>query len=183
MSSIVQKDGSSNSQVEMAILVKENSMSFRIRRDDDLPLIVQLLAAAGLPPEGLDQTIGWLAVVGSSVVGHVAVELTPDAAVLRSLVVKPSHRGRGVAVSLLAAAEFLAGKRNIVLRTDTIGAWLERRGYQRTTLARVPASVLETTQFKGTVCSGYPILAKLAGTTHSGVNPGTRASEWPPSQI
>lgn len=154
-------------------------MSIRERQHEDLPQVALLLETAGLPPDGLDRTQGWVAEEGGAVLGHVAVELTADAAVVRSLVVHTSQRGRGIAGALLREAESLAGARSIVLRTDTIGAWMERRGYVRTTLDQVPASVRGTTQFEGQLCSGYPILAKPAGKTFSQAIPDPRESVTP----
>jgi arsenite methyltransferase len=135
-------------------------MLLRERLPQDLPQVTALLESAHLPPDGLEQTLGWVAEVEGVVVGHVAIELRPDAAVLRSLVVDPSHRGKRIGECLLEGAEHSAGARTLVLKTDTVGPWMERRGYHRTTLQQTPLSVRSTTQFAGSLCSGTPVYLK-----------------------
>ena len=53
-------------------------------------------------------------------------------------------------------AESEAGNRALVLRTLTIGPWAERRGYLRANPDQIPESILNTTEFEGSLCSGYP---------------------------
>ncbi len=132
-------------------------MLLRQRLPEDLPRVIRLLKSAHLPPEGLDRTEGWVIDAEGVLVGHVAVELTPDAAVIRSLVVDPSQRGKGLGERLLAAAEDSAGLRTLVLKTDAVGSWMARRGYQPATLDQTPKSVRSTTQFSGSLCSGTPV--------------------------
>lgn len=135
-------------------------MRLRNRLPSDLEQVLRLLDAAGLPPDGLERTEGWVLELDERIVGHVATEATAEALVLRSLVVDPGHRGRGLGERLMAAAEASAGARVILLKTETVGSWMQRRGYQPTTLGQVPASVRETTQFSGSLCAGTPIYLK-----------------------
>ncbi len=135
-------------------------MDLRPRTAEDLPEVTRLLEAEGLAAEGLDLTRGWVVRVQGRVAGHVAIELTADAAVLRSLVVDPAHRGSGMAGRLLEAAEAAAGRRTLVLKTETIGPWILRRGYVPATREQVPSSVLATTQFQGALCACCPIYLK-----------------------
>ena len=137
-------------------------MNLRKRQREDGPAVARLLAAESLPADGLDRTEGWVIEEDQKILGHVAVELTPDVAVLRSLVVDPSIRGRGLARRLMDAAEQRGGGRILALRTETVGAWVERRGYHRTTVGALPASVRTTTQFEGELCSSCPVYAKPA---------------------
>jgi arsenite methyltransferase len=139
-------------------------MSIRKRIPEDFSEVSRLLEAVELPAKGLDRTEGWVIEEDGRIVGHVALELTPDAAVLRSLVVASSHQSRGLARQLMDAAEARSEHRALVLKTDSIGPWVERRGYLRTTQDRVPASVLATTQFEGSLCSGYPVYLKASAT-------------------
>jgi len=138
-------------------------MPIRKRNPEDLPSVLRLLEAVHLPAAGLERTEGWVCERDGQIVGHVALEATPDAAVLRSLVVEAAHLGQGLGARLLDAAEALAGARTLVLKTDGIGPWMQRRGYQPATLAEVPASVLTTTQFEGALCSGYPVFLRSPG--------------------
>lgn len=138
-------------------------MSIRKRTPEDLPAISRLLEAVHLPATGLERTEGWVCELDGQVVGHVALEATPDAAVIRSLVVAAARQGQGLGAQLLDAAEVAAGGRTRVLKTDSIGPWVQRRDYQAAALAEVPASVLTTTQFEGSLCSGYPVFMRTPG--------------------
>ncbi|MDR3669514.1 MAG: GNAT family N-acetyltransferase, partial [Holophaga sp.] len=113
-------------------------MTIRTRQAEDLDGVRALLEAAGLPVEGLEATDGWVAGEPGRPIGHVALERTGDAAVLRSLVVAPAVRGQGLARRLMERAEREAGNRPLLLKTQTIGAWVERRGYRHAGLAQIP---------------------------------------------
>jgi N-acetylglutamate synthase-like GNAT family acetyltransferase len=132
----------------------------RPRDPKDLPTVEALLQGAGLPPDGLDRTQGWVVEEGGQVVGHVALEGTADAGVIRSLVVEPTFRGGGQGRALLDAAEAAVMQGPIVLKTDTIAAWVLRRGYHPVTLGEVPPGVRTTTQFEGALCAGTPVFLK-----------------------
>ncbi len=85
-------------------------------------------------------------------------------------------------------AESEAGNRTLLLKTRTIGPWAERRGYFRANPDQIPESVKGTTEFEGSLCSGYPAYVKpVAGSTpaSSGNRPSPRviaaaAAEEPP---
>jgi len=132
----------------------------RLREPRDLPEVEALLAEAGLPAEGLDRTRGWVAEVEGRVVGHVALEAAPDAGVIRSLVMAPMLRGGGWGRALLDAAEAAVTEGPLVLKTDTIAAWVRRRGYRPVTLGEVPPGVRATTQFAGSLCASTPVFRK-----------------------
>ncbi len=76
----------------------------------DVPAVQTLLAAAGLPPEGVAEAFetGLLAREGAEIVGVAAVEPYGRAGLLRSVVVTEAWRGTGVGRELVAAAEALA---------------------------------------------------------------------------
>jgi len=135
-------------------------MTIRKRTPEDLAAVARLLEAARLPADGLDRTEGWVVLDQGRIAAHVAIELTPDAAVLRSIVVAEDQRGRGLARQLLETAEAEAGPRALVLKTDAVGPWVERHGYRRVTRDQLPPSVLATTQFEGALCASYPIYLK-----------------------
>lgn len=136
-------------------------MNIRERQAKDLDSVRPLLEAADLPSKGLENTVGWVVEDDGCIVGHVALERTSDAAVLRSLVIKPSAQGRGLARRLMDQAESDAEGLTLLLRTKTIGPWAERRGYLLVAKSdSIPASVRGTSEFEGSLCSGFPVYIK-----------------------
>lgn len=150
-------------------------MQIRKRLEQDIPSVVQLLEGADLPPDGLERTEGWVAEEGGRILGHVAAEVAEDAAVLRSLVVHLDARGQGLGSRLTEAAERAMGNRTLVLKTETVGGWVARRGFVRATLDQVPASLRASTQFAGSLCSHCPIYIKRPGAAL--LDPGSIKSE------
>ena len=152
----------------MTILLDQNADRFKVlghlnlrkRQSEDCASVAQLLTAANLPASGLERTEGWVIEGNQDILGHVAVELTSEVAVIRSLVVAPRAQGRGLGRKLLELAEAQAGGRLLTLRTETIGSWVERRGYRRTTMGQLPPSVRTTTEFEGDLCVSCPVYAK-----------------------
>jgi len=136
-------------------------MNLRPRIPEDLPQVIRLLESVQLPPDGLDRTEGWVIEEGSRILGHVAAEVRPDAAVLRSLVVSPLFQGQGLGRRLWEEAESHFPHHVLALKTETIGPWVQRMGYRKTNLTEVPASLRDTTQFEGTLCASTPVYVKL----------------------
>ena len=135
-------------------------MNIRERRTNDLEAVRALLEEGGLPSKGLERTKGWVAEDGDQIISHIALEETTDAVVLRSLATAPAAQRRGVARQLMDIAEAQAGDKAILLRTKTVGPWVLRRGYAPIASDQVPASVRSTSEFEGSMCSGYPIYMK-----------------------
>ncbi len=135
-------------------------MNIRKRTPEDRPTVDRLLQSVALPSAGLERTEGWVAEERGEILGHVALERTPDIAVIRSLAVVPHAQGRGLARMLMDLVEREGGSRILALRTESIGPWVERRGYRRTTADQLPDSVRTTTQFEGALCASYTMYAK-----------------------
>lgn len=136
-------------------------MNIREREATDLGSVRTLLEAEGLPVTGLDRSRGWVAEEHGEVVSHIAIEETNDAVVLRSLVTASAFQGRGLGRQLMDVAEAEARNRATLLRTKTIGPWALRRGYTSASGDQIPASVKSTSEFEGSLCSGYPVYIKL----------------------
>jgi len=132
----------------------------RASESNDKAAIEAMLQAAELPLNGLDHSRSWVVEVEGKIAGHVAMEETDDAVVLRSLVVAPEFQGKGIARLLMEQAEAAAGDLAIALRTKTVGPWMERRGYLPVGAELLPKSLLATSEFSGSTCSGYPIYLK-----------------------
>lgn len=100
---------------------------------------------------------------GGQIISHIALEETEDAVVLRSLATASAAQGQGAARHLMELAERHAGNRPIFLRTKTVGPWVLRRGYAPIASDQVPASVRSTSEFEGSMCSGYPGMPLSSG--------------------
>lgn len=133
----------------------------RARTERDFPLVKALLESEGLPSEGLDATEGYVLENDGGIMGHVALEKANDGAVIRSLVVHPTHRGKGLGRRLLAIAETSAGAVSRVLRTGSIGPWVLRRGFKSATLAELPEGVLRTSEFAGPLGGSMPVYIQV----------------------
>ena len=118
----------------------------------DYAPVCDLLRSAKLPLDGLSTTLEnfLVAEAGARVVGAAGLEVYDDAALLRSVVVAPSHRGAGMGGMLSEGALALAGDRGIrdvYLLTDTAEAFFRRRGFAVIARADVPRSVQASVEF------------------------------------
>jgi N-acetylglutamate synthase-like GNAT family acetyltransferase len=135
-------------------------MLIRERKNLDLDAVKALLLQAELPLQGLAQTRGWVAAQDDKILAHIALEAAAEAVVLRSLVVDAAWRGKGIARRLMQLAESASAGQPIYLRTRTIEAWVERLGYRRVTLDAAPASLRQTSEFSGSICTSVAIFSK-----------------------
>lgn len=135
-------------------------MNIRERRAEGFVAVRALLETGGLPSNGLERTRGWIVEEGSLIIAHIAMEETEDAVVLRSLATAPAAQSRGVARRLMDLAEAEAGNRAILLRTKTIGSWVSSRGYTLVGSEQIPTSIRTTSEFEGSLCSGFPIYVR-----------------------
>jgi amino-acid N-acetyltransferase len=132
----------------------------------DGPSILQLLREAGLPIDGLVEHLNTAVVArdGAALLGCAALEVYPEGALLRSVVVAPAARGRGLGQRLTEAAITLAeslGAPALYLLTTSAEAYFPRFGFVRTTRERVPASVQQSIEFR----SACPASAVVMGRT------------------
>ncbi len=119
--------------------------------------VASLLESAGLP--GDDLSAAMLAdffACGdrNAPVGVVGLELYGSEALLRSLVVRDSERGRGAGRALIAAAETHArdaGVCSVYLLTETASAFFSSLGYRTVARERAPQAIRATAQF-ATLC-------------------------------
>ncbi len=107
----------------------------RRARADDLPTIEALLAEERLPPQGLREHLGSFFVLEDDgrVVGSAGLELYGEAALLRSVVVTPEMRGRGLGERLTEAALAKAkkeGARRVYLFTFSAADFFARYGFR-----------------------------------------------------
>ena len=120
--------------------------------EGDLPAVRRLLAAQALPLDGVDEQLTMVvAKDGDTLLGAAAVELYADGALLRSVVVDPDARGRGLGYRLTEAALRVAKERGAdtaFLLTTTAEAFFPRLGFERIAREDVPVSVQASVEFK-----------------------------------
>jgi N-acetylglutamate synthase-like GNAT family acetyltransferase len=111
------------------------------------------LAAENLPVEDLgganQRFFTWESDEGV-VVAHCGWEGHGEDRLLRSLVVAPSERGKGLAIRIVAALEHLAmasGARRLWLLTTTAGPVFDRLGWSRAERETVPAEIAASAEF------------------------------------
>jgi len=127
------------------------------RQPQHLQDVSHLLLSAGLPTDGLATTQGWIACDHDQILGHIAIDAFADAIVIRSLVVAPESRSKGIASMLFSAAEEAASNRKIFLRTRTIADWVMRRGYVAVERSACPPSILASVEFSTSICASVAI--------------------------
>ena len=120
----------------------------------DVAAILALLAAEKLPTADLDPARMerfLVARTGGQVVGAIGRETHGAVGLLRSLVVRPSHRGSGLGAALcdrLEAAARADGIRDLYLLTTTAAAFFARCGYRAVARELVPPALLATAEFR-----------------------------------
>ncbi|HEX9297950.1 MAG TPA: arsenic resistance N-acetyltransferase ArsN2 [Polyangiaceae bacterium] len=128
-------------------------LQIRGARPDDLSKIETMLATAGLPISDVREhlpgfTLAWS---GSSLVGTAAIQRVGDHALLRSVCVSESLRGRGIASALcdhvLKRVREL-GVKEAHLLTTTASAFFRNRGFAEHDRSRAPPPIRHTEQFQ-----------------------------------
>lgn len=126
---------------------------------------LNLLNAANLPTADLtDQHLNyfWGFAADGKIVGVVGLEPVAGAGLLRSLVVSPTHRNRGIGTQLVAHAEHMAqqmGLRELYLLTSTAQEFFENFGYTSVSRQQAPAAIRSTREFAN-LCPANSLLMK-----------------------
>ncbi|MDE2091231.1 MAG: GNAT family N-acetyltransferase [Gammaproteobacteria bacterium] len=120
----------------------------------DIAAIHSLLAEAGLPIDdlkGSSKARFLIAHDDDETSGAVGLEVYGKSALLRSLVVKPEARKRGLGAQLMRELECRAKNQGVdclYLLTTTAEKFFAARGYHRLNRERVPQDIAATTEFK-----------------------------------
>jgi amino-acid N-acetyltransferase len=134
-------------------------MSAEIARakPEDLSAVLALLADAALPREGVAEHFESFLVarVESEVVGAVGMERYGQSALLRSLVVAPSCRNRGLGRALTERLLYEArakGVKRVFLLTETASEFFPKSGFKRIAREEADAEVKGSVEFKTACC-------------------------------
>lgn len=120
----------------------------------DLPAIVELLAANGLPTADVQPGSApafWVVRRDERVIGVVGLERFGTVGLLRSLAVSTEHRRMRLGVALIHALEAHAsrsGLTSLVLLTETAAGFFERLDFHVVARGDVPAAVQMSTEFQ-----------------------------------
>jgi N-acetylglutamate synthase-like GNAT family acetyltransferase len=121
---------------------------------DDRAAVEALVGAAGLPLAGLDECVAAATVVVADedgrVVGVAATERHGPSTLLRSVVVGPAARRRGLGRALVdrALADARdAGAREAWLLTETATGWFIAGGWSLATRAAAPPAIAASVEF------------------------------------
>ena len=117
-----------------------------IEQTRDLAQVRETLASAAMMTDGIEWPAACyiLAYNGEEPIGVIGVEAKIDAALIRSLYVKPAMRQRGIGAGLLAAARKAAhtrGARHLFLFSTDAGNFFERLGFVRTDITNIVAAL------------------------------------------
>jgi amino-acid N-acetyltransferase len=130
----------------------------------DLPAVLALLSASGLPHDGLAEHFDAALVARDSeaVVGSAALELYGEAALLRSVAVAEGLRGHGLGRKLTTAALELARAhdvRRVYLLTTTAEGYFPSFGFAPIARAEVEPAVQASVEFTGACPASAAVLA------------------------
>ncbi|HHV79292.1 MAG TPA: GNAT family N-acetyltransferase [Firmicutes bacterium] len=134
---------------------------------ESLEHVLSLLRQNHLPTDGVAENFACfiLAVSGNTVIGAVGLECHGDQALLRSLVVCPECRSRGVGEALVKACIQKAKDnrcRELYLLTTTAADYFTRFGFERLDRSLVSGRVLESGEFKHVCpCTATVMLKRL----------------------
>jgi N-acetylglutamate synthase-like GNAT family acetyltransferase len=125
-------------------------------RQEELPDILALLEECGLPKEGLAPHLSTTLVArdGNQIVGSSALEIYEESALLRSVAVKPSFRGQGLARRLSRAGLDLAKHHQVTavyLLTETASPFFTKLGFKPIPRSDVPEKIQHSVEFT-TLC-------------------------------
>ena len=129
------------------------SLQLRTAGSGDLEAIRSLLAAEGLPIEGVAESIEHFLVIdnGDGVVASAGIELHGNCALLRSVVVVPELRGRGLAgrlVERLVEHARALGSRAMYLLTIDADGYFVAHEFERIARERAPQEILDCQEFR-----------------------------------
>ncbi|HBJ85944.1 MAG TPA: amino acid acetyltransferase [Verrucomicrobiales bacterium] len=129
-----------------------SDVSIAAAASEDAAALAGLLRAADLPVEDFSPHLAHFLVArqGDRLIGAVGAEVYGEAALLRSLVVAPEHRGRDLGAMLLRRLEQAAGAWGVQrwwLLTTTAEAFFRQHGFIVTARNAAPAAIATTAEF------------------------------------
>jgi N-acetylglutamate synthase-like GNAT family acetyltransferase len=134
--------------------------------EEDLAGILSLLTDAGLPADGVRDSLGSFIVMrdgDGSVVGMAGIEVYGHQALLRSLCVRPDYQSKGLGARLTAALLRMAVARRCTeayLLSTTAEQYGEKRGFSRVERSEITGPVTASSEFQ-TACPRTAVAMKM----------------------
>ena len=131
----------------------------------DVTAVLDLLTRSALPTANVAEhwSHAFVARDGHRVVGSAALEIYADGALLRSVAVDADRRGTGLGQRLTEAALSDAERRllpAVFLLTTTAERFFSRFGFEIVTRADVPASLLQSVEFRSACPDSAVVMRK-----------------------
>lgn len=125
---------------------------------------INLLRSQNLPSEDLPNVLSdfYAAIDAQQLIGLIGMERYGNFGLLRSMVVHPDHRNKGVAETLITTLEQEAratGITDMYLLTETADKYFSRKGYSIITRETVPAELKQSSEFSH-VCPVNAVVMK-----------------------
>jgi amino-acid N-acetyltransferase len=125
---------------------------------------IKLLQTADLPTEDLKDHVSLYTLSeNNKIIGTIGMEHDQATALLRSLSVEQSHRGKGYGDTLVTFIENIAkekGIRTMYLLTTTAETFFAQRGYLTVDRSDAPGFIQETTEFSSTCPASATFMKK-----------------------
>jgi len=147
-------------------MTRDAAMQPALVRDHEHGEVDALIAASGLPLDDIERCRDHQLVLsdGDAIVGTAALEGRGKDAILRSVAVASSHRGRGLGDVLVRAAIRHARDqrlRALYLLTETAADFFPRFGFERSPRDAAPSAVRASAEYC-TVCGSDAVAMTLA---------------------
>ncbi|HYO21724.1 MAG TPA: arsenic resistance N-acetyltransferase ArsN2 [Flavisolibacter sp.] len=131
---------------------------------EEQQIALQLLQTANLPVEDINKNVLlYLLKEDGSSIGTIGMEHDGRTALLRSLSVEPSKRGKGYGEELVAFLEATAREKGILaiyLLTTTATRFFLKRGYAIINRSEAPAFIQQTSEFVSICPSSATVMKK-----------------------
>ncbi len=143
----------------------DSAVEIRHAEPDDLDVLLRSLEAAALPTSGVRDHLADFLVAHTGdgkIVGFAGLERYPGSSLLRSVVVLPGWRGRGVGRRLVASQlERVPPGAPVYLLTPTAEAYFRTLGFETIPREEVSPEIMESTEFRG-ACPHTAAVMRLA---------------------
>jgi thioredoxin type arsenate reductase len=138
----------------------------RQAHEEDLPKIEKLLEEESLPTLAVAEHLDNYRVVknGDTVIGAIGLEVYDGTALLRSAVVSPDERGKGIGALLYDTIVKYArelGVQRLLLLTNTAEEYFRRRGFRAIDQQSVTGPVTTSVEFTG-ACPSHAVCMELS---------------------